>query len=197
MKRFFKIHKVLNEMLIDRCYIIPRERLNMSFEDFCRIYNLDNIREKFQFVVQDDMEKKCLILLFDMFKKTQLEKTEEYMNEYSCPRCICIINDKIKKIGHTIPDKINKLKTKGLIVETFFEKELTFNMSKSIYVPKHIILGEIEKNNLLKNLKGNKLESINKSEPQCRYIGALENDIIKIYRYNNTSGKDVNYRLVI
>lgn len=68
-----------------------------------------------------------------------------------------------------------------------------------ILVPKHEIVSEEEKEQLLKTYKitPEQLPKIRSKDPIVKLIGAKPGDIIKITRKSPTAGKSVYYRLVI
>ncbi|MBU5575109.1 MAG: DNA-directed RNA polymerase subunit H [Candidatus Aenigmarchaeota archaeon] len=66
-------------------------------------------------------------------------------------------------------------------------------------VPKHIILNEKEKNELLQklNISEQQLPKISINDPIVKLIGAKEGDVIKIIRKSHTAGESIYYRLVV
>ena len=68
-----------------------------------------------------------------------------------------------------------------------------FNITKHRLVPKHIILEEQKKKEIIK-LYGNKLPLIRNDDVVVKFIGAKIGDIIKIIRKNPHS---LYYRIVI
>jgi len=77
------------------------------------------------------------------------------------------------------------------------EKEI--NILKHKLVPKHIILKDEEKKELLEKLKilPEQLPKILTNDPAVKAIGAKEGDIIKIIRNSPTAGVAIYHRLVI
>lgn len=77
------------------------------------------------------------------------------------------------------------------------EKE--FNVLKHKLVPKHIILKDEEKKELLEKLKilPEQLPKILTTDPVVKAIGAKEGDILKIIRNSPTAGVTLYYRLVV
>jgi DNA-directed RNA polymerase subunit H len=73
-----------------------------------------------------------------------------------------------------------------------------FNVLKHELVPKHTILTEEEKKELLEKLKisPHQLPKILVSDPVVKAIGAREGDIIKIIRKSPTAGESIYYRIV-
>ena len=79
------------------------------------------------------------------------------------------------------------------------KKKITINIFENELVPKHEILSEEEKKELLKRLgiKEKELPKILESDPAARALGAKKGDVIKITRKSPTAGKCYYYRLVI
>lgn len=76
------------------------------------------------------------------------------------------------------------------------EKEI--DILKHEFVPKHIILNEEEKKEVLKNLQiePQQLPKILTLDPVVKEIGAKEGDILKIVRKSPTAGESIYYRIV-
>ncbi len=80
----------------------------------------------------------------------------------------------------------------------FWINALTFNLTQHEMVPKHEIIEEEEKQELIKNLQItdlDKLPTIKKNDPVAKYYGMKEGDICKITRKSETAGNYVSYRL--
>ena len=67
-------------------------------------------------------------------------------------------------------------------------------------VPKHILLSEEEKKNVIKKYGIKKLSQfprILKSDPAVKLLGAKVGDLIKIIRKSNTAKESIYYRVVV
>lgn len=88
---------------------------------------------------------------------------------------------------------------KHLMVQLFSEKELSFNITKHKFVPKHTILSTNEKKDILRkyNTSVKHFPSILHSDPVCRYYGCMPGTMLKIERHSETCGVYTLYRVVV
>lgn len=99
--------------------------------------------------------------------------------------------------GKVTRSALNELKDKN--IEYIPADLVLMDILEHEFVPKHEILSEDEKENLLAQLKvpQGALPGILKSDPVTRVIGAELGDIIKITRKSDTAGVTIIYRLVV
>ena len=66
-----------------------------------------------------------------------------------------------------------------------------------MYVPKHILMTESEKKELLKRyrIKECQLPKIKKGDPIAKLMGLKSGDVVKIIRVSETAGKYITYRV--
>tara|TARA_A100001015_G_scaffold43613_1_gene47946 strand:+ start:223 stop:831 length:609 start_codon:yes stop_codon:yes gene_type:complete len=81
--------------------------------------------------------------------------------------------------------------------EAFSHNELLEDIPEKDIIPKHQLLSEKEKEELLENFNAKSFKRIYEFDIMSRYYGAKPNDIFRIERMNTTSGKGIDYRLVI
>lgn len=79
------------------------------------------------------------------------------------------------------------------------QAEKKFNILEHVLVPKHEILSEQEKEELLRKLKvkPEQLPVLLSTDPVAVAIGAKPGDIVKITRESPTAGISIAYRLVV
>ena len=79
------------------------------------------------------------------------------------------------------------------------KKEITVDISKHIFIPKHKILNELEFQQLLKkyNISPSQLPSISIKDPMIQKIDAESNSIIEITRLSPHAGEYKYYRRVV
>ena len=79
------------------------------------------------------------------------------------------------------------------------KKEAQFKPSTHTLVPRHVVLSEEEREELLKRyrIRPEQLPYLLASDPVAREISAKPGDIVKIIRKSPTAGVTVYYRYVV
>ncbi|MBT4824314.1 DNA-directed RNA polymerase subunit H [Candidatus Woesearchaeota archaeon] len=74
-----------------------------------------------------------------------------------------------------------------------------FDVTKHIFVPKHIIISDREKNQLFKtySITLRELPKIYSNDPAIKHLKTKAGDVVKIVRKSPTAGETVYYRGVI
>lgn len=134
---------------------------------------------------------KIIYYLSSKFKWSELKKFFEDLKPET-NLYLLIVADKISANNIKIINALN------LNMQIFNIKELQFNITKHILVPKHeIITDQQEIKSIITNysLKTKfQLPLILKSDPVSRYYGLKNGDIVKIKRDSQTSGEYIIYR---
>lgn len=121
-------------------------------------------------------------------------------------RTVININPKAKLTIIVLNDKLSANNTKSVLelgqnINIFEIRELQFNITKHILVPKHEIIRDddiITDIVLRYNIKTKfQLPHILKSDPMSRYLGLKTGDMVKITRTSPSAGEYIGYRVCL
>jgi DNA-directed RNA polymerase I, II, and III subunit RPABC1 len=193
-KILFKVRKTVLEMLEDRGFIIP-EYEKISFEQFIIKYN----NKALDIYINDETTNKKVYVYFHNevknFSKGDLKIMQKISEQYQDENInlILILRD---KENSAVTKELNKDSYKN--VEIFLKKNMIFNITHHVFVPKHILLSLEEERELLEkyNTTKGKIPKISKSDPIAKYYGMKSNQICKIIRRSPEVGEYFYYRLV-
>ena len=197
--KLYKVRKTVIEMLQDRGYVIPKEKINETYDEF-----KDKLESNsFQLVAAKDsseglLDDNKIYVIFPSEEKIAQDHITEYvkkLDEQNVFRCILIVRGKITPGA----EKSIREFESTLTIETFHESELLVNITRHEYVPKHVLLSNDEKKELLKRykVKDHQLPKILKGDAVSRYLGLKRGNVVKIIRNSETAGKYITYRLCI
>jgi len=190
----FKVRKTILEMISDRGYSIPDEE-NISFEEFIAKYNNKNL----DIFINNGDDKKIFVYFHNDIKNFSKADLKNIM-----VKVIGEYNDSNMSIILILKDKENSAISKELAkdsfknVEVFLKKNMMFNITHHVYVPKHIILTPEEEKEVLEkyNTTRGKFPKISKNDPVAKYYGMKPDQICKIIRRSPEVGESIYYRLV-
>ena len=176
--------KTLFEMLEDRkvdLSVIQKDAL-------VEIATANHFKTYFDIVIQNI---KVMYYMPSKFKWSEL-KTSFTEQDSVYDYIILVVKEKISL------NNLKLLYALKLNIQIFDIKELQFNISKHILVPKHEIIKDEKKISDLiqKYCVKNKQQfpHILKSDPMSRYLGLKSGDMVKITRISPTAGEYVMYR---
>lgn len=143
--------------------------------------------------VNNEKEQTFAIKLIPQ-KISSVSKTSvigEFLNSYKDNPKIVIVKDISKKANQYINQNFKN-------TEIFNEEELMINLIDHEIVPKHELLSKEELKDFYKkfNVKKKNMPKLNINDPVARYYNMKKNDIVRITRPSQTSGKVISYRLV-
>jgi DNA-directed RNA polymerases I, II, and III subunit RPABC1 len=195
------------DMLIERNYnkeFLLGNHRNIHFSEFQQLYKDNSLNIK----VQHNIKPEIAILYFynykDKLKKEDINAIIEEIKLEIEPNLqynlVLIIKEKphsliikrIQAINNSNEENIN------LNIQLFYYKELIFNIIKHERVPKHILLTDTEKAELLDTYKisDKKLPQYSINDPVVKYYGVKHGDVFKIIRDSKTAGTAITYRIV-
>lgn len=184
MNDIVKSYITLKEMLADRKY--NTDMLNaMSDVELDVMSKTNKI-----FSIQVNDNTKIVYYINPKFKINDLKKF--FMDD---EHIILVFKEKINNLN------IKNLKEQtNVTIEIFMMKELQYNISKHVLVPKHeIVDDEKEIDTILETyqLKKNQLPIILKTDPMARYLDVKAGDIVKITRNSPSAGEAIIYRFCV
>ena len=160
---------VIKEMFEDRGYDTS------SFDD------IDMSNNQMMFHVDiPSCEKRIVYHLYPKFKWQEVKKiVEDRPDTYDV---IIVARDKQKNVESGYP--------------VFWILELQYNITKHSFVPKHTIVSEDEKSEILNRykVKLRDMPIILSTDPVARYLGLKQGQLVRIERPSPSSGTYVTYR---
>jgi DNA-directed RNA polymerase subunit H (RpoH/RPB5) len=176
----------ISEMIIDRNVLFNPNKY--IFED---VYNNFNPGMFYHFVI-DDVE-----IIFDFNKNL---KIPNYTSHFQDNKNIYILVLDRKNLNQIESTKLYNLvgKDKFEKIEVFDIKELQFNISRHVLVPKHEKIDNGHSILSQYNLSNpTQLPIILHTDPMAKYLGLKPGDYVKITRVSQVSGIHIIYRYCI
>jgi DNA-directed RNA polymerase I, II, and III subunit RPABC1 len=200
-------------MLKDRGYTIPSEFESIDNNDFYKLYQNTDAEPGFN--SYDILGTKNVSNAAGDLKGTKKILVKFTLDNDSISRNdIIAIRKKVSEtydegtsIIYILKNKPNtfvykavttEVNTVNMIDELFLYTEVIFNRTKHRLVPKHVLLTEAEKKDLLLtyDCKDTQIPRMVTSDFVCRYFGAKPGDMFKIDRPSPSSGIYITYRVV-
>ena len=205
----YKCYKIITEkdgLLDRRGYTLDEEYKNLTYTEL----NIINSQQKMT-VIKSFKENKKLYIIFikdlsNIKEKKKKSEQQQYLETLENKENIDLIFFYYNYVSNiTSSSNMKKLIDEFIYkhyqyYELFHYKNLLFNITKHISVPKHEIMhiDEIEEIKTKLNIENiNHLQKIYVSDPVAKFYGMKLGDICKITRYSNNSGYYTNYRLVV
>ncbi|KAH0570263.1 RNA polymerase II subunit Rpb5a [Spironucleus salmonicida] len=210
-KDCYKIRQTCCEMLADRGYILK----NDAFASFQEL----SVQPFFEFEQKYASQPTNWVLYGEHLtrvSKNTSDKTPESIYLQCIPDLKSqTLDDVLNQMREKLYDRIIIVSFTGLpkkplqekldiqsnaskvIAEVFSHDRLIFNITKHFLVPKHTLLTETEKLQILKTYKvsEDQLPVIEKTDPVARYLGLDQRNVVMITRISENSGKYINFRI--
>ena len=198
LPKLFRVWKTLNQMMLDRGYTVEDNFSQITYQEWLEKNNnkatLNGIYYKKSEINPDEVVR----LYFEYIGESKLSAKEisiffSKMKDAKADSGIIVISGQLTSQAKQKLIDINY----ELQVECFKISELMVNITEHSYVPKHILLTQEEKKQLLKRYKirENQLPKILTTDPVAKYLGLKKGDVVKIIRDSETAGKYVTYRI--
>jgi DNA-directed RNA polymerase subunit H (RpoH/RPB5) len=164
---------------------VPRPRY---FTDPTRIILNTNKTTVF-FALSKDVLKELL---------KEFKDVEDFEEEYKTKNFIIVVMELPSSTTmNTLLARDKTLQQNGGMLQVFTMKELLYNPSKHVLVPAHKKLSEDETKEVLEKymIKSKaQLPQIHRTDIMARWLGLRHGDVVRITRYNPTSGEYFYYR---
>uniref|UniRef100_A0A7S0M3M5 DNA-directed RNA polymerases I, II, and III subunit RPABC1 n=1 Tax=Cryptomonas curvata TaxID=233186 RepID=A0A7S0M3M5_9CRYP len=217
IQELYMVRRTVCEMLVDRGYLLPSDSCaeeGLTLDQFKRYFHGKAHKDLTLLASRtndDDVEQDILVCfpMAPISAKTtkigsdQVKALHEEMQNKKVRRAIVVVEKGLLGHAQLTIDKMAEEKNKDSSaepwrVEIFSAAELRFNITRHELVPRHTVLKEAEKRELLRryHLQEKHLPRMQQSDPLARYFGLELRSVVKITRSSETAGHYVTYRLV-
>ena len=148
-----------------------------------------------EFLVQDPKANQKILVWGILKERTVgvafMNRIQKAMKEAKVTKGILVASG---RFTHTV-----RKKSPALSIELLTKNFPAFNIFNHNLVPKHEILSDTEKEQLLElyRIKPFQFPEIKATDPTAKVIGAKPGDILRVIRTSPTAGKYISYRHVI
>lgn len=197
IEQLFRSRQTVLEMIEARGYKINASLHINNIEDFKKLF----YSKALDFRVESEGKEPVFVkwLLYIKIKPKQLKEIIEAAIEEEFPE---VENYKMILISKTKTttnvEKVVKEKP-FKNVQLFCLKELIFNITKHVFVPKHELLDKEEARRLMESFfvpNLTKFPIMLKTDPISKFYDFKAGDVCRITRYSPTSGEYFSYRVV-
>lgn len=181
-------------------HVVQEEDLNETTEGFRNKFGDDPSREGLTILCErSDDASDSLFVFFPADEKVgviPLKTFSNRMKDENVKHAILIVKDKLTAFAK---NAVKALAATGYRMEYFRDSELLIDITEHKLVPKHEVLSEIQKKELLDRyrLKPSQLPRIQVTDPIARYFGLKHGQVVKITRPSETAGRYITYRICI
>jgi len=196
--RLWKVHKTVYEMLDDRGYTVSKDLLDIDLLSWREEYQSNNQITYEDLTLNFSKNGNSIYVFFsnDVIGVQYIERIIKKLTDNDSNKAILVVNQPVNDISKNIINLINNSKFN---IEIFQEKQLLFNITKHVFVPKHSVITESQKRDILKTyrIKETQLPRILANDPIVRYYGLKKGQVVKITRPSETAGEYILYRLIV
>ncbi|KAK4268611.1 hypothetical protein QN277_025235 [Acacia crassicarpa] len=201
--RLFRVRRTVMQMLKDRGYLVTDSEINMSKNDFKLKYP-ENLTREDLFISRtkkNDPSDQIYVFFLEKRPENTMVGTDAIrtcilrMESEGVYTAILVVQPKLTHYAlQFFAEKSSKCH-----LETFQESELLVNITEHVNVPEHKVLTDSEKKTLLERytVKESQLPRIQVTDPVARYYGLECEQVVRITRLSENSGKYMTYRYVV
>ncbi|WJX66297.1 hypothetical protein P8452_50867 [Trifolium repens] len=195
----YRVHRTVLEMLRDRNYLVTDSEVNMSIQEFKAKFGENMNRGDLDMMKtnKDDPSDKINVFFSDSTKlgvKAVTTFRDRMLND-DVHRGILVLQNQVSSQGRReLMNFYSKVR-----IEIFMEDELLVNITKHELVPKHQVLTDAEKKELLKTYtcQQTQLPKMLITDPVAKYYGLERGQVVRITRSSETAGVYITYRIVV
>jgi DNA-directed RNA polymerase I, II, and III subunit RPABC1 len=192
----FRTWVTAREMVTERGYTIPLSFTKAENNDFYTLYqNIDAPAGFNNYDILGTKDDKKILVKFTLDKESvNRQDIITFRNNVSQA------HGEETDIIYVVKNKPNTFVYKEIKEndEIFLSTELVFNRTKHRLVPKHVLLNEAEKKDVLStyDCRDTQIPRMVSTDYVARYYGAKPGSMFKIYRPSPSSGVYITYRVV-
>ena len=202
--RYWRIRKTLFHLCKDRGFVVTLEELDQTFDEFKQQFTQHSTgglcaRADLNLIVSHSKDvSNQMFIFFPEEEKVNVAIIKKYfqkMNTENVRHAIIVVQQSMTPSAR---QGMVEAAPNGFILEQFMEAELMINITDHELVPKHLVMSDEEKKELLSRykLKESQLPRIQHTDPVARYLGLKRGQVVKIIRPSETAGRYITYRLV-
>jgi DNA-directed RNA polymerase I, II, and III subunit RPABC1 len=199
MMNLYRVRKTCFKMLSSRKYIVPAEELELSPADFSEQFSGASRESMTILSEKEDDSTDQIFVFFPEDEKVGVKPIKTYcerMKAQDVKRAIIVVKVNLTPFAK---QAIREMAPRGYRVEYFRDSELLVDITEHKLVPKHVLLTDEEKKELLERyrLKPSQLPRIQHQDPVARYLGLQTSQVVKIVRPSETAGRYITYRICL
>jgi DNA-directed RNA polymerase subunit H (RpoH/RPB5) len=187
----YTIKEINQIIIINLLKMLERRRV---ISDIKTIYESmkEDITPNKSIAIKLDNGNNCFVYIVNgkVTSITQNSPIDEFLSNNTNIQKFVIITDPSKKTFKQVMDNYPNS-------ECFFQREFMEDIAGKDICSEHNLLNSEEKDELLQNINIKNFSKIYSTDVMSRYYNAKVGDIFRVHRVNVTSGKGVDYRVVI
>lgn len=184
-------NKEINQLVVENT-LKMLERRKMIKSWVSEYDKITDVSSKTIFEIQLEDKTNCGIYIINAKITSIVQGTplDDYLSNRIDMHKIIIARDVAKKV-------VKQIVTEYKNAEFFFEHEMLEDIPSKSFIPKHILLTDEEKQEILEKFMETELSRILVTDMMSRYYGAKVGDIFRIIRPSFTAGNSILYRRVV